>query len=69
MENIHLRISETATLKLMEFLNEISKDGEQIEILDDTLFRYEKNLIEKAISQKAEHKIVEHNKVWNELLD
>lgn len=69
METLHIRANNSTIEKLMKILNEFSKNGEEVEILDNTIFNIEKNMIEKAIFQKENQQTFSHDDVWKRLLD
>jgi hypothetical protein len=52
----------------MNSINQIAKDGNEIEILDNTLFEKEKEMIFNALIQEKNGQTFEHNDVWDELL-
>jgi len=48
---LHLNASESVSQKILSFLESLSKQGESIEIIDDSLYKYEKNGILKGLQQ------------------
>ncbi|MDK2081928.1 hypothetical protein [Aliarcobacter butzleri] len=68
METLHLRATHQSMQLLMNSINQIAKDGNEIEILDNTLFEKEKEIIFNALIQEKNGQTFEHNDVWDELL-
>ena len=48
---LHLNTSESVSKKILSFLESLTKQGESIEIIDDSLYKYEKAGISKGIHQ------------------
>jgi len=48
---LHLNASESVSQKILSFLESLSKQGESVEIIDDSLYKYEKSGILKGLSQ------------------
>lgn len=68
METLHLRATQQTMQLLMNSINKIAKDGNEVEILDNTLFEKEKEMIFNALIQEKNGQTFEHDEVWNELL-
>lgn len=52
----------------MGVINQISSEGEVIEIVDNLTFDLEKNITLKSLKQEKENDLYEHDEVWIELL-
>jgi len=48
---LHLNASESVSQKILSFLESLSKQGEEVEIIDDSLYKYEKAGILKGLQQ------------------
>jgi len=48
---IHLNASESVSQKILSFLESLTKQGESVEIIDDSLYKYEKAGILKGLQQ------------------
>ena len=48
---LHLNASESVSQKILSFLESLTKQGESVEIIDDSLYKYEKSGILKGLSQ------------------
>lgn len=48
---LHLNASENVSQKILSFLDSLSKQGESVEIIDDSLYKYEKAGILKGLEQ------------------
>ncbi|TKI69915.1 hypothetical protein FCU45_04705 [Sulfurimonas crateris] len=68
METLHLRATQHTMQLLMDSINKIAKDGNEVEILDNTLYEKEKEMIFNALIQEKSGQTFEHNDIWDELL-
>jgi len=68
VETLHIRATHQSIQLLLDSINQIAKDGNEIEILDNTLFEKEKEMIIKALIQEKSGQTFEHNDVWDQLL-
>jgi hypothetical protein len=48
---LHLNASNSVTQKILSFLETLKKEGESIEIIDDSLYKFEKDGILKGSKQ------------------
>jgi len=48
---LHLNASESVSQKILSFLESLTKQGESVEIIDDSLYNYEKAGILKGLNQ------------------
>jgi hypothetical protein len=46
---LHLNASESVSQKILSFLESLTKQGESVEIIDDSIYRYEKAGILKGL--------------------
>ncbi len=51
---LHLQASESVSEKILSFLESLSKQGEKIEIIDDAVYKFEKEGILKGLQQIEE---------------
>ena len=68
MQTLLLRADEKVLEKIVAVINQFSKEGDNIEILNSDIFEKEKAMINKALEQEKKGNIFEHSDVWNELL-
>jgi hypothetical protein len=48
---LHLNASESVSQKILSFLESLSKQGESVEIVDESIYKYEKIGIAKGLEQ------------------
>ncbi|MCD6173013.1 MAG: hypothetical protein J7J96_04375 [Sulfurimonas sp.] len=48
---LHLNASEGVSQKILSFLESLTKQGESVEIIDDSIYKYEKAGILKGLEQ------------------
>jgi len=68
MESLHLRVDQRTIENIMSVINQISSEGEVIEIVDNLTFDLEQKMILKSLEQEKENGLYEHDEVWTELL-
>ena len=52
----------------MNVVNEASQSGQEIEILDNTVYEKEQNMIFQALLEEKNNEIFDHDELWGELL-
>lgn len=67
METLHLRAESKSIEYIMSIINQMSKDGQEVEILDNTIYKKEQEMILKALLEEKNSEIYEHDELWNEL--
>lgn len=68
MQTLHLRAENSTIEILMDFINNISKNGQEVEILDNTVFKEEQKMIFQALLEEQQKQTIEHDELWNDLL-
>lgn len=68
MESLHLRADQRTIEKIMGVINQISSEGEVIEIVDNLTFNLEQKMVLKSLKQEKENDLYEHDEVWTELM-
>lgn len=68
METLHLKADHQTIEQIMSVVNQASKDGHDIEVLDNTTFDMEKEMILKSLVEEQQGKLVDHNTLWKKLL-
>ncbi len=68
MQTLHLRAENSTIEILMDFINNISKNGREVEILDNTVFKEEQKMIFQALLEEQQKQTIEHDELWNDLL-
>jgi hypothetical protein len=64
---LHLNASESVSQKILSFLESLSKQGESVEIIDDSVYKFEKNGILNALEQVENNEIYSSNELLEEL--
>ena len=68
METLHVRAEHSIIELLMWVINKISKEGQEIEILDNTVYNQEQKMIFQALLEEQNGQTFEHDTLWNDLL-
>jgi hypothetical protein len=69
MQTLHISADEYVIEQLLKSIETFSKEGRQVELLDDKTFILEKYMIDHAKDQLAKGEGIDAQKVWSELLD
>ncbi len=64
---LHLNASESVSQKILSFLESLSKQGESIEIIDDSIYKFEKEGILKGLEQVENGDVVSSDELLEEL--
>lgn len=64
---LHLNASESVSQKILSFLDSLSKQGESVEIIDDSIYKYEKAGILKGLEQIEDGDIYSSEDIIKEL--
>lgn len=64
---LHINMSESVSQKVLAFLNSLSQKGEEIEIIDNTLYQFEKQGIQKGLEQVKNGEIYSSEQLLSEL--
>ena len=64
---LHLNASESVSEKILSFLESLTKQGEKIEIIDDAIYKFEKEGILKGLKSVEEGKIYSADELLEEL--
>ena len=64
---LHLNASESVSEKILSFLESLTKQGEKIEIIDDAIYKFEKDGILKGLKSVEEGKIYSADELLEEL--
>lgn len=67
MTTLHINVSDSVTQKVLAFLDSLSQKGEEIEIIDDKLYRYEKKGIVKGLEQLKKGEVYSSDELLKEL--
>lgn len=68
METLHLRAEHSTIEVLMGLINQVSQEGQEIEILDNTVYNQEQKMIFQALIEEQNGQTYEHDELWNDLL-
>lgn len=64
---LHLNASESVTQKILSYLESLKKQGESVEIIDDSLYKFEKSGILKGLEQVQNDQICSSEELLEEL--
>ena len=64
---LHLNASESVSQKILSFLESLAKQGESVEIIDDSIYKYEKAGILKGFKQIENGHIYSSEEILEEL--
>lgn len=68
MSILHLNLSEKATQEVLHLLESLKEQGEEVGILDESLYKYERKLVEQGLYELENKELLTHEEVWRELL-
>jgi len=69
MPTLHVKTNEQVMTKILTFLDTLSRKGDEIEVLDDNIYAYEKRYIDQALEDIREGRTYSIDDVERELLD
>jgi predicted metallo-beta-lactamase superfamily hydrolase len=69
MQTIHVKANERMVARILDFINTLSKEGEEIEILDSKILAFEKYYIDRSLQDIEEGKVYPIEEVEEELLN
>nr|WP_321265900.1 hypothetical protein [uncultured Sulfurimonas sp.] len=64
---LHLNASDSVSQKILSFLESLSKQGESIEIIDDTIYKFEKAGITRGLEQVKNGDVCSSDELIEEL--
>ena len=64
---LHLNASESVSQKILSFLESLKKQGESIEIIDDSIYKFEKNGILQGLEQVENGEVYSSDELLKEL--
>ena len=64
---LHLNASESVSQKILSFLESLTKQGESVEIIDDSIYKFEKAGITKGLHQVENGEIYSSEAILEEL--
>lgn len=64
---LHLNASESASKRILSFLESLTKQGESVEIIDNAVYKFEKAGILKGLEQVENGKIYSSDELIEEL--
>jgi len=64
---LHLYASESVSQKILSFLESLTKQGESVEIIDDSIYKYEKAGILNGLEQIENENIYSSEEILKEL--
>lgn len=69
MQTIHVKANERMVARILDFINTLSQEGEEIEILDGKILAFEKYYIDRSLQDIKEGKVYPVEEVEKELLN
>ena len=64
---LHLQASESVSQKILSFLESLTKQGEKVEIIDDAVYKFEKEGISRGLKQIEDGKAYSSDELIKEL--
>ena len=64
---LHLNASESVSLKILSFLESLTKQGESVEIIDDSVYKFEKAGISKGLEEVENGNVYSSDELIEEL--
>lgn len=64
---LHLNASESVSHKILSFLETLTKEGETVEIIDDSIYKFEKAGILKGLGQVEDANVYSSDEILEEL--
>ena len=68
METLHVRAEHSTIELLMGVINTMSKEGQEVEILDNIVYNQEQKMIFQALLEEQNGQTLEHDTLWDDLL-
>lgn len=69
MQTLHIRTNEKVMTKILDFIDNLSRQGAEIEVLENQIYAYEKQQIDRALQDIEEGKTYSLDEVEKELLN
>jgi hypothetical protein len=69
MQTLHIRTNEQVMTKILDFIDNLSRQGAEIEVLESQIYTYEKQQIDQALQDIEEGKTYSLDEVEKELLN
>ncbi len=69
MQTLHIKTNEQVMTKILDFINNLSRQGDEIEVLENQIYSYEKHQIDQALQDIEEGKTYSLDEVEKELLN
>ncbi len=69
MQTLHIKTNEQVITKILDFIEDLSKRRAEIEVLDNKIYDYEKQLIDRLLKDIEEGKTYSIDDVEKELLN
>lgn len=69
MQTLHIRTNEQVMTKILDFIDNLSRHGAEIEILENQIYAYEKQQIDQALQDIEEGKTYSLDEVEKELVN
>ncbi|QOY54238.1 hypothetical protein HUE87_10195 [Candidatus Sulfurimonas marisnigri] len=64
---LHLNASDSVSQKILSFLESLTKQGESVEIIDDSIYKFEKQGISQGLKQVENGEIYSTDELLEEL--
>jgi hypothetical protein len=69
MQTLRIKTNEQVMMKILDFIDNLSKQGDEIEVLDNQIYAYEKQQIDQALKDIEDGKTYSIDEVEKELLN
>ena len=64
---LHLNASDSVSQKILSFLESLTKQGESVEIIDDSIYKFEKDGITRGLEQVKNGEVYSSDEILDEL--
>lgn len=68
MPVIHVKTSDQAMIRILGFIDTLSKEGADVELLDNKIYAYEKKQIDRSLKDIEDGKVYSIDEVERELV-
>ncbi|MDP3587822.1 MAG: hypothetical protein Q8R58_07215 [Sulfuricurvum sp.] len=69
MQTLHLRAEESVIQKIMGLISQFSKNGAEVELLDNVMFDVEHGMIQKALNEEKQGMLHKHEDIWKDIIE
>ena len=67
MTTLHINTTDSVAENILSYIEELSQNGEKIELIDDKMYKFEKKGIDEALEQESSSQVFSSQEVLKEL--